>query len=859
MENIINELNPAQREAVVNFTGPGLIVAGAGSGKTRVLTSRIAYMIASGVAPHNILALTFTNKAAAEMRDRIEGMSGRGSRYINMGTFHSVFLRILRTEAERIGYPPAFTIYDTTDSISLVKSICRDMSLADNDKYKPRSIFARISRLKNDLVTPAAYQEDSFFTAEDRKRGCPQFLEIYKRYTAGCRANGAMDFDDLLLNMVVLLKNNPDVLEKYRDKFRYILVDEYQDTNHVQYLIVKALGAEHRNICVVGDDSQSIYSFRGARIENILNFKRDFPEAKVYKLEQNYRSTQTIVNAANSVISRNSSSRELKKECFSAGERGERIRIIGAYTDREEAEMVAAEIRALGRGGSGRGEQAGIASGDRAPESGPVQWSDIAVLYRVNALSRGIEESLRRREVPYKIYRGHSFFDRKEIKDLLAYFRLVVNPRDDEAFKRIINYPARGIGEVTVGRIAAAAREKSASMWETVEAMAAEAVTTEEKTLAKRTAAFAGLIRSLALERPGKSLYEFGREVATRSGILGSFKAEGSAESISALENIDELLNSMEVFRQQKTAEALEEGTDPEAASSLEEWLGSVALMSDMDNDEPENRNKVTLMTVHSAKGLEFRHVFIVGLEEELFPSIKDGDSQELEEERRLFYVALTRAKERSYLSMAQTRFIHGNMAFRRTSRFVREIDEQFLDGAPADGRGDGGPGSNGPSAGRWSGGRADRADGRSAQRGGNPAWEARDRNRESGNSERPAWQQGGRTPYPARRTAEPEKVAPVAPEARFRKIGGNPSRSAAVSPAATEAPASAAHRAPEGAPFRPGMRVAHARFGRGTVQQVESAAGGGGAQDLKIVVMFDDGAHGRKTLLSKFARLEIV
>ncbi len=343
MDNILAQLNPAQREAVVNFEGPSLIVAGAGSGKTRVLTSRIAYMIARGIKPWNILALTFTNKAAAEMRERIDGMVGRGSRYIQMGTFHSVFLRILRAEAGRIGYPSAFTIYDTTDSVSLVKSICKDMSLGDNDKYKPRAVFAKISRLKNDLTTPAVYEEDPVFMADDRKRGQTRFLEIYKRYVAQCKANGAMDFDDLLVNMVVLFKNNRDVLEKYRETFRYILVDEYQDTNHVQYLIVKALAMAHGNICVVGDDSQSIYSFRGARIENILNFKRDFPSAEVYKLEQNYRSTQVIVNAANGVIARNESSRELKKECFSAGERGENIKLLRAYTDREEAEMVASE------------------------------------------------------------------------------------------------------------------------------------------------------------------------------------------------------------------------------------------------------------------------------------------------------------------------------------------------------------------------------------------------------------------------------------------------------------------------------------------------------------------------------------
>ena len=814
MENFLKDLNPAQCQAVINYKGPSLIVAGAGSGKTRVLTSRIAYTIDQGVKPWNILALTFTNKAAAEMRERIDRMIGEPSRYIQMGTFHSVFLRILRAEAESIGYPSTFTIYDTTDSQNLVKSICKEMALGDNDKYKPRAVFAKISRLKNDLTTPKVYEEDPVFMADDRKRGQTQFLEIYKRYMAQCKANGAMDFDDLLLNMVVLLKNNPDVLAKYQDKFRYILVDEYQDTNHVQYLIVKALAKAHGNICVVGDDSQSIYSFRGAKIENILNFKRDFPGAEIHKLEQNYRSTQVIVNAANGVIARNASSRELKKECFSAGERGENIKLLKAYTDREEAELVASEIRTLGRAG--------------------VSWEDIAVLYRVNALSRNVEESLRRREIPYKIYRGHSFFDRKEIKDLIAYFRLIVNPRDDEAFKRVINYPARGIGDVTVGRIAAAARDRGASMWESVEGMAATAETAEEKTLAKKTAAFCELIHSLALKRSELSLYNFGVEVATRTGIIGNYRAEGTPEATSAIENIDELLNSM-------VADAIpvpasgpdEEAVDPGTALSLEEWLGSVALMTDMDTDQPENRNKVTLMTVHSAKGLEFRHVFIVGLEEGLFPSIKEENADELEEERRLFYVALTRAKERSYMSLAETRFIHGSMDFRRPSRFVKEIEEKYLDGNITGNDRRGTFDATEKRAGFGRSGQAVQTEKAPA-----PAWGARGSSWDARKPQRPAY-------------GDPsEKVAPVVPDARFRKV--------ATRPSATEAPARQAAPVSQGA-LAEGVRVAHAKFGKGTVELVENMSGSSNASDLKVVVTFDDPVHGRKTLLSKFARLEIV
>jgi DNA helicase-2/ATP-dependent DNA helicase PcrA len=776
MNDILAQLNPAQRDAVENYKGPSLIVAGAGSGKTRVLTARIAYMIEQGVAPHTILALTFTNKAAAEMRERIEGMIGTRSRYIQMGTFHSIFLRILRAEAQRIGYPSSFTIYDTTDSVSLVKSICRELSLGDNDKYKPRKIFSRISRFKNDLTTPEQ--------CEQEKQGSVQFVEIYKRYVAQCKANGAMDFDDLLLNMVVLLKNNPDVLAKYQDRFCYILVDEYQDTNHVQYLIVKALAMAHGNICVVGDDSQSIYSFRGARIENILGFKRDFPSARVFKLEQNYRSTQVIVQAANGVIARNSGSGELKKECFSEGARGENIKLLRAYTDREEAEMVASEIRNLGRSGA--------------------QWEDIAVLYRVNALSRGIEEALRRREIPYKIYRGHSFFDRKEIKDLLGYFRLIVNPRDDEALKRIINYPARGIGEVTMGRLSASAREGGVSLWEAA-----------ERSDDKKIRPFIELINALSLKRSELPLYEFGREVAVRTGIIGGYKADGSAEAISALENIEELLNSM----------VAEEATndDGEAiAPTLEDWLGNVALMTDMDSaDEPENTNRVTLMTVHSAKGLEFRHVFIVGLEEELFPSVRDGDTTEIEEERRLFYVALTRAKERSFLSMAEQRFIHGNMAFRRPSRFVREIDRQFVDGTLADDT----PrqsGFGGSSQSMWEPRKPERTPDRAPS--GYP-------NR---NTARPTAPTGGQKNTFERFTPNDSRLKPV------ENTRNSPSVAALVT-------------------LAPGVRVSHAKFGAGTVEQAETMAGASNASDLKVVVTFDDPAHGRKTLLSKFAKLDLI
>ncbi|MBR2333286.1 MAG: UvrD-helicase domain-containing protein, partial [Rikenellaceae bacterium] len=429
MTDLLSTLNPAQREAVENFETASLIIAGAGSGKTRVLTSRIAYMLQKGVAPQSILALTFTNKAAREMRERIALVAGPEAGRVVMGTFHSIFLRILRAEADKIGFDPNFTIYDTSDSVSLIKNIIKEMNLAD-DVYKPKSVYARISNLKNELVTPMKYMEDAVSMSDDRKRQQPMFAEIYKRYAERCKANSAMDFDDMLLYMNLLLHTRADVLEKYQQQFRYILVDEYQDTNYAQYRIVKLLGKAHGRVCVVGDDSQSIYSFRGARIENIQGFKRDFPNAQIYKLEQNYRSTQTIVNAANSVIAHNPQQRELKKECFSTAEQGDKIRVIRGYTDIEEAELIASDIRSKVREGEG--------------------YDNFAILYRVNARSRVIEDALRRRDIPYVIYRGHSFFDRKEVKDLVAYMRLIVNPKDDEALKRIINFPARGIGDVSV-------------------------------------------------------------------------------------------------------------------------------------------------------------------------------------------------------------------------------------------------------------------------------------------------------------------------------------------------------------------------------------------------------------------------
>mgnify|MGYP000254138040 FL=1 len=636
-------------------------IAGAGSGKTRVLTSRIAYMIEQGVAPFNILALTFTNKAAEQMRERIAQMLPDGRhRYIRMGTFHSVFSRILRDNAERIGFPQSFTIYEPSDCKNLLKTIVKELNL-DDTKYKPAMLASRISYAKNCLVTPGAYLANAGAAAEDRRMQIPEFGNIYNIYCARCKRNGAMDFDDLLLQTNILLRDCPDVTARYQEQFKYILVDEYQDTNYAQYVIIRRLSQLHSKVCVVGDDAQSIYSFRGAKIENILSFKKDFPNAMIFKLEQNYRSTRTIVEAANSVIERNS--KRMEKKCFSEGDMGEKIRVLRAYTDREEAEMVVSDLRDKVR-----------AAGD--------EWAEAAILYRTNNQSQALEDALRRKGIPYRIYKGNSFYDHKEIKDLLAYIRLVINPRDDEAFKRIVNYPARGIGDTTVERIALLAKARNLSMWEAVDALTAEPVTDPvQKTIVRKVAEFVALVRGLSLARAEKGLYDLGLEIATRSGIIGAYRAENTPEATSALDNIEELLNSMQLFNEQREAEIRAGERQQEERATIEEWLQGVMLMTDMDKDDPQDRNKVTLMTVHSAKGLEYKFVYIVGLEENLFPSQRAVESPDgFEEERRLFYVALTRAKELATLSYAEMRFKWGNMEFSRPSCFLREIDSRYLE-----------------------------------------------------------------------------------------------------------------------------------------------------------------------------------
>ena len=592
MENYLESLNSAQHEAVINTEGASLVIAGAGSGKTRVLTYRIAHLLKNGVPPSAILALTFTNKAAREMKDRIATVVGNNiSRHLWMGTFHSIFSRILRAEAATIDYPSTFTIYDTQDSKSLLKTIIKSLNLEDNT-YKPSVILNRISNAKNNLVTPVAYHQNVQQREADHAARIPRTGEIYLEYSKRCKNAGAMDFDDLLLITNVLFKNNPDILAKYQRIFRYILVDEYQDTNFSQYLIVKRLAETHHNICVVGDDAQSIYSFRGARIENILNFKNDYSGYNTYKLEQNYRSTQVIVDAANSLIAKNKN--QLQKTIFSENARGERIKVLTAMNEHEEGYLVANEIF------------------DHRMQQRET-YSDFAILYRTNAQSRVFEEILRKRNIPYKIYGGLSFYQRKEIKDILSYFRLIINQKDDESFKRIINYPARGIGATTLSRLEDAAATTGCSIWEVANYPEKMLLAGLNAGVIKKINVFTQLISKFSDQFVSTEAYEMANRIASESGILTELYQDKSPENLSRYENTQELLNAIQDF----SISAKEEGRP----AGLQIFMEDVALLTDQDNDKDVNADKVTLMTVHSSKGLEFKNVFIVGLEENLFPS----------------------------------------------------------------------------------------------------------------------------------------------------------------------------------------------------------------------------------------------
>lgn len=670
MENnfysILEGLNTAQKEAVEQFEGPALIVAGAGSGKTKVLTNRIANILNHGYDSSGVLALTFTNKASGEMKERIAQIVGwKKARYIWMGTFHSVFLKFLKDDAELLGYPKNFTVFDTSASRSAIRSCIKDLSL-DEKVYKPADILSRISVAKNNLFTASAYAANQAFQQRDFLSKKPRIADIFTLYEKKCKISGAMDFDDILLNTNIMLRDFPQILEKLKSRFSFVLVDEYQDTNYAQYLIVKKLSSDHQNICVVGDDSQSIYAFRGAKIENILNFRNDYPNAKEFRLEQNYRSTQTIVNAANSLIAKNNM--QLKKECFSAAEIGEKIELVKSFTEQEEAFVTVNSISSR-------------------IYSEKASNKDFAILYRTNAQSRAFEEALRKRGLAYKIYGGYSFFDREEVKDAMSYFRLIVNPKDNEAFKRVIKVPSRGIGDTTIARIQAAAASNDVSFWEAIKFgdLTTFGISHGIQIKLKQ---FFDLISELHMRSEKEGAYEIAAEIMTRSGYLTDMKSDTSLEGQSKLENIEELLNSVKTYIEEKYEEEISELESDEVDNYeghlvlLSEYLDNISLLSAVDESDSDDENSdfISLMTVHSSKGLEFKYIYIVGMEENLFPSLNSVSSEiEVEEERRLFYVALTRAKKAVSISFSHSRMKWGNHVNNPPSRFINEIDPNYI------------------------------------------------------------------------------------------------------------------------------------------------------------------------------------
>ena len=650
--NLLNELNESQRAAVEYCDGAQLVIAGAGSGKTRVLTYKIAYLIGEkGMKPWNILALTFTNKAAKEMKQRIETIVGSQARYINMGTFHSIFSHILRAEANHIGFNSNFTIYDQTDSRSLVKTIIKEMNL-DEKVYKPSAVADRISMAKNHLMTALQYANSNNAVTTDMQRRMPAIKDIYLRYSDRCRQANAMDFDDLLMNIYLLFANNEEIRRKYAERFEYVLVDEYQDTNFAQQAIVKQITKERQMVCVVGDDAQSIYSFRGANIDNILGFQKTYNNARLFKLERNYRSTQAIVNAANSLIKHNQ--RQIPKNVFSENEQGEKIKLKMAYSDKEEAMIVCSEISRLRRS-------------DCCP------YSDFAILYRTNSQSRSFEEYMRKQNIPYRIYGGLSFYQRKEIKDIIAYYRVVANPDDEEAIKRIINYPTRGIGNTTLSKIVEKATEKGISIWKVLNNSEACGLDISKATHTKLRN-FCTMLEGWMQRSFNEDAYSLGRDIIQESGMSKDIFAGKEPEDIARQENVEEFLSGLSDFVEDRKEEDMGDHV------SLTDFLQEVSLMTDLDSDGDSDEPKVVLMTIHAAKGLEFKTVFVVGLEENIFPSPMCSDSMRgLEEERRLLYVAITRAEKHCFLTCAQNRFRYGRMEFDTPSRFIRDIDPRFL------------------------------------------------------------------------------------------------------------------------------------------------------------------------------------
>ena len=794
MDQLLEQLNPSQREAVVYCDGASLVIAGAGSGKTRVLTYKIAYLLQEQqLAPWNILALTFTNKAAREMKERIARLVGNErARYLQMGTFHSVFARILRSEAQAIGYQSSFTIYDQADARSLVKNIIREMQL-DDKVYKPAAVADQISMAKNHLILPDAFTTCSLF---DNKH--PLVAEVYKRYAARCRQANAMDFDDLLMQTFLLFEEHDDIRQKYVEKYHYVLVDEYQDTNYAQQRIVLQLTRERQRVCVVGDDAQSIYSFRGANIDNILNFREAYTNARLFKLEQNYRSTQLIVEAANSLIRKNE--RQIPKDVFSQNEHGEKLQLKPALSDREEAMIVCNDIRRL-----------------RRKES--LEWSDFAILYRTNSQSRSFEEQMRKDGIPYRIYGGLSFYQRKEIKDIIAYFRTVCNPDDEEALRRIINYPARGIGDTTVQKIVATATQHGVSLYTVISQPVLFRLEVAKGTAAKLEA-FRQLIEGWRQRLQSEDAYVLGHAIVQESGVSKDIYSGHNPEDISRQENLNEFLAGMKDFVEMRREE------DQGDQVALSDFLQEVALLTDLDSDSDDDQQRVSLMTIHSAKGLEFPVVFVVGLEENIFPSpLSVGSMRQLEEERRLLYVAITRAEKHCILTCAQNRFRYGRMEFDTPSRFIRDIDPKLLHvEGTADHEEDAAPRKRQP-------------------------WQRPSESGQWVQQPRPVATQFRADPKPRAvppRQEEPP-VDPLSPA--FKKLL-NAASGGRFRPVA-QARAAAAPAAPV-AGLREGAVIEHQRFGVGTIVRLE-----GTGDNEKATVEFRNA--GTKQLLTKFARFKLL
>lgn len=832
--DLLNDLNEAQRAAVEYIDGPSLVIAGAGSGKTRVLTYKIAYLLSQGMKPWSIMALTFTNKAAREMKERIGKLVGNDlAQHLYMGTFHSIFSRILRAEAEHIGFNNNFTIYDESDSRSLIKAIVKEMGL-DDKKYKPAAVHAKISMAKNNLMSAAAYESDAAIFEQNKRAQMPEVGKIFVAYVQRCKQANAMDFDDLLTLTYQLFREHEDIRHKYAARFDYVLVDEYQDTNHVQMSIVMQLCQEKQRVCAVGDDSQSIYSFRGANIDNILNYQRQFQGTRLFKLEQNYRSTQTIVEAANSLIKHNRN--QIPKDVFSENAKGEKIQYKPAYSDKEEAAIVAKDVKRIRR------------------EDG-CQYSDFAILYRTNAQSRSFEEEFRKRGIPYRIYGGLSFYQRKEIKDIIAYFRLVANPDDEEAIKRIINYPARGIGATTVLKIADCAHQNQVSFWEVIGAPERYGLAVTKGTMNKLET-FRLLISSFIERAQTTDVYELGDAIIKESGISQDIMSGKDADDLARQENLEEFLSGMSAFVEERR----EEGRFDELF--LQDYLQDVALLTDADSDGDKDEPRVSLMTVHAAKGLEFPTVFVVGLEENIFPSpLSAASLRELEEERRLLYVAITRAEKHCILTNAKNRWRYGKMEFDNPSRFIDEIDGKLIDSLDEAG---------GSLFGSRADSMSDQPEWARAQRSRRP-WEDAEQPRYSSRylNSKPVASQFVADPKPSLFDDEPETSHTSGrsslSEGNFKSVralnaakrymethSSHPASRSTGSSAASVSSSAASSAGSSSCGLQEGMKIEHQRFGRGTVLKIE-----GTGENTKATVEF---VHsGTKQLLLKYAKFTVV